>query len=657
MSARGIELSARRVVICGDRRMVLSKHVKNYRRGVSLTRRLTESATGRNDPENLKAMADKLSNSMNLISKTKTTMTLQSQWKVLAQLKGYLARPEYKNFQIIFSKYWMEAVQKMTYPSTETLRSFSMADQSNDKNIPSTSDEKTSNGTDEIKSPKDLEASVSKSVQLVKNKEPEVPQSQSLTADQMIQNTKEQIMALPQAVSEFFDKLSPKKPTPLMTVPKWKTNLNNSITKHSIASRTKHVLNSISTAESIASQSRRIEDLLTHIEQYPEARHLALKEGAVTILLRLRQQAHNEKIIESIREALAVMGYVDPVPRRGIRILSIDGGGMRGLLVIEMLKKLEELTGQRVHEMFDYMCGVSTGAILSAVLGGHKRKTLDEISDLYKDLSAKVFTQGALRGTSSLMWSHAYYDTALWEQILQEQLGDKDLIKTQRDPNSPKFSAIASVFDNVQIMAYIFRNYTLPPRVESQYMGSHRHKIWEAVRASAAAPTYFEEFKHGKYILSDGGIMVNNPCAVAIHEAKLLWPNTPIQCVVSFGTGRTPPYINDGDESKGTNASSWKDKFDKILASATDTEGVHTMLNDLLPDHVYYRFNPYLTEMLPMQETRPEKLSQLEQDARMYIRKNDDKFHHAAIALNLKKPIPQKIVDFLKLRKQLLGFD
>ncbi|XP_011308196.1 calcium-independent phospholipase A2-gamma isoform X2 [Fopius arisanus] len=625
--------------------MVLSKHVKTCRRGVSLTRRLTESATGRDGSENVKTMAEKLSTSVTLLSKSNKTMAL-SQWRVLTQLKGYLARPEYKNFQIIISKYWMEALQKVSGPPLENVRGFSMGDSSEKK---SEEPEKKSDMVDTLKATKNID----KSLEVAKDKDE--PQNQSLSADQVLQNTKDQIMALPQAVSDFWEKLNPKKSPPLVTVPKWKTNLSNSITKHSIASRTKHVLNSISTAETTASRFRRIEDLLTHIEQYPEARHLALKEGAITILLRVRQLSSDLSVTQAVREALAIMGYVDPVPRKGIRILSIDGGGMRGLLVIEMLKKLEELTGQRVHDMFDYMCGVSTGAILSAVLGGHKQKTLDEISDLYKDLSAKVFTQGALRGTSSLMWSHAYYDTALWEQILQEQLGDKDLIKTQRDPNSPKFSAIASVFDNVQIMAYIFRNYALPPRVESQYMGSHRHKIWEAVRASAAAPTYFEEFKHGKYILSDGGIMVNNPCAVAIHEAKLLWPNTPIQCVVSFGTGRTPPSINDGDET--TTASSWKDKFDKILASATDTEGVHTMLNDLLPDHVYYRFNPYLTEMLPMQETRPEKLNQLEQDARMYIRKNEDKFHHAAIALNLRKSIPQKVLDFLKLRKQLLGFD
>jgi calcium-independent phospholipase A2-gamma len=61
---------------------------------------------------------------------------------------------------------------------------------------------------------------------------------------------------------------------------------------------------------------------------------------------------------------------------------------------------------------------------------------------------------------------------------------------------------------------------------------------------------------------------------VAIHEAKQLWPNNPIQCVVSFGTGRIPYRICE----KQVEISSWKEKFYKILDSATDTEGTYIIM-------------------------------------------------------------------------------
>ena len=71
------------------------------------------------------------------------------------------------------------------------------------------------------------------------------------------------------------------------------------------------------------------------------------------------------------------------------------------------------------------------------------------------------------------------------------------------------------------------------------------------------------------FIFQDGGLLTNNPCAVGIHEAKALWPSTPIQAVVSLGTGmfhgRAGPHT--------AQFSTLKAKLMKLVASATDVEG------------------------------------------------------------------------------------
>ncbi|XP_070530958.1 calcium-independent phospholipase A2-gamma isoform X2 [Cardiocondyla obscurior] len=635
--------------------MAFSRQATHCRKCTMFSRQLTDSAAGK-DAGNVTGITDRFFRSINDLKKA--NMSMQNQWKLLSQLKDYLHKTNCdKNQQIIVTKDWLDSLQKLTYSQLETIRKLSSG------SVKSIDSDKTS------VSAKHKDSTNLENVTLISEQAESLINPDSRTVEPKTQqsipdgklDSKDGITML-QILSTLLPKLSPKVTQSAVAIPKWKVNIHSNIPKHSIVSRTRHVLNSIVSAESSSSKLRRLEDLLLHVDQYPEARHYAIKEGAIRILLRTRQTAKDEQMKACLREALAVMGYIDPLPGRGIRILSIDGGGIRGVLVIEMLKKLEELTGKKTYEMFDYICGVSTGAILAAVLvlpkdiseGGHKRKSLDEVLALYKELSTRVFTQSAIKGTSSLVWSHAYYDTALWEKLLAEHLGDKILIKTTRDPNAPKFAAVSAVVNHEHVMAYVFRNYTLPHRVESQYMGSHKHKLWEAVRASAAAPSYFEEFKYGDYLHQDGGILVNNPCAVAIHEAKQLWPNNPIQCVVSFGTGRIPHHISEKISSEIA-ISSWKEKFYKILDSATDTEAVHTMLNDLLPDHIYFRFNPYLTEMLSMVEIRPEKISLMEQDAKMYVRRNEEKFQKAAAALLEKRQIQQKIMDWIALQRQKSG--
>jgi len=70
-------------------------------------------------------------------------------------------------------------------------------------------------------------------------------------------------------------------------------------------------------------------------------------------------------------------------------------------------------------------------------------------------------------------------------------------------------------------------------------------------------------------LAQDGGLLTNNPTGVAMNECRLLWPNSPIQCVVSVGTGRYEPSVGPTFE----HFLSLKDKILKVLDSATSVSG------------------------------------------------------------------------------------
>ena len=71
-------------------------------------------------------------------------------------------------------------------------------------------------------------------------------------------------------------------------------------------------------------------------------------------------------------------------------------------------------------------------------------------------------------------------------------------------------------------------------------------------------------------------------------------------------------------------------KIGKLIDGATDTEGVHTTMQDFLPKASYFRFNPYMSENILLDETREEKVDQLMKDGEMYLRKNEAKIKAAA---------------------------
>ncbi|KAK2493208.1 hypothetical protein MC885_005073, partial [Smutsia gigantea] len=348
----------------------------------------------------------------------------------------------------------------------------------------------------------------------------------------------------------------------------------------------------------------RVEELTFHLLEFPEGKGVAVKEKIIPYLLRLRQ-IKDETLQAAVREILALIGYVDPVKGRGIRILTIDGGGTRGVVALQTLRKLVELTKKPVHQLFDYICGVSTAFML-----GLFHMPLDECEDLYRRLGSDVFSQNVIVGTVKMSWSHAFYDSHTWENIL--------------------------------------KNYGHFPGINSHYLGGCHYKMWQAIRASSAAPGYFAEYALGNDLHQDGGLLLNNPSALAMHECKCLWPDVPLECIVSLGTGRY-----ESDVRNSMTYTSLKTKLSNVINSATDTEEVHVMLDGLLPPDTYFRFNPVMCENIPLDESRNEKLDQLQLEGLKYIERNEEKMKKLAKILSQEKTTLQKINDWIKLKTDM----
>lgn len=122
---------------------------------------------------------------------------------------------------------------------------------------------------------------------------------------------------------------------------------------------------------------------------------------------------------------------------------------------------------------FDLISGVSTGAIISVLLGAHRMK-IDQgylfihlsslilkhilAKDIYMELSRQLFTQGRLSGVSGLLLSHSYYNTKKWVEIIKNVIGDeKSLMDTARQENSVKISIISCIVNALQLQPYVFR--------------------------------------------------------------------------------------------------------------------------------------------------------------------------------------------------------
>uniref|UniRef100_UPI00358FB87F calcium-independent phospholipase A2-gamma n=1 Tax=Myxine glutinosa TaxID=7769 RepID=UPI00358FB87F len=416
------------------------------------------------------------------------------------------------------------------------------------------------------------------------------------------------------------------------------------IARVSVDNRTRGLVQLLRSAQTPDFKLSRLKDLILHLIQHPDAHTLAVEENVIPFLLRTRQES-NVELAGVAREALALAGYAGPVRGEGVRVLSIDGGGTRGLVALHTLEKLEQLAGRPIHELFDFICGVSTGAILAFMIGIY-HIPLQQCHDMYRQLASDIFRQNVILGAVKMGWSHAFYDSQAWERLLRERSGELLMIETACNAACPKVAVVSTVVNRgANPKLFVFRNYNHRPGARPHYAGSCQHKIWQATRASSAAPGFFEECQLGADLHQDGALLANNPCGVAVHECQLLWPGTPLQCVVSLGTGRY-----ESASRPNQTHTSLKAKLSNVITSATDTEEVHTLLDGLLPPDTYFRFNPLTGADVALDERRVERLEQLRLDTEAYLSRNSNKLSRAAARLTKPRRPLQRLADWLQLK-------
>lgn len=197
------------------------------------------------------------------------------------------------------------------------------------------------------------------------------------------------------------------------------------------------------------------------------------------------------------------------------RILTIDGGGIRGVFPAAFLANLEEDLDQPIGSYFDLISGTSTGGIIAIGLG--LGLSAREILALYEDKGPAIFGQtrtGIAGGLSrryrvgKWLFSGPKYSPAPLENALTETLGDKRLGEAKTRLMIPAWHA------NTQ-QVYIFKT-----AHHERFQTDYKELAVDAAMATAAAPTYFRQHITANDVgLVDGGLWANNPIGISVVEA------------------------------------------------------------------------------------------------------------------------------------------
>jgi patatin-like phospholipase/acyl hydrolase len=294
-----------------------------------------------------------------------------------------------------------------------------------------------------------------------------------------------------------------------------------------------------------------------------------------------------------------------------VKVLSIDGGGIRGLIPALVLAEIEQRTGRRVADLFDLIAGTSTGGILACALtrpgdDGTPMYTAEELTGLYVTEGPKIFHHSLLHTVESAagIFDEKYESTGL-RHALDHYLGDGKLSQTL-------IPIFVTAYDIERRGAFFFRT-----GAEWDY------RLSDVALATAAAPTYFEPAlvsdlaDTGEFALVDGGVFASNPSLCAYIDLVKAGTEPNLEVLCSLGTGEQI-HSFEYEKARGWGLLEWAHPvIDVMLSSQAETVGFG--MEHLLGER-YVRLTRKLTIARDaMDDASPQNLADLRSEAERLI--------------------------------------
>lgn len=262
------------------------------------------------------------------------------------------------------------------------------------------------------------------------------------------------------------------------------------------------------------------------------------------------------------------------------RILTIDGGGIRGVFPAAFLARLEDRLGVPIAEYFDLIAGTSTGGLIAIGLG--LGLSAREILEFYLENARRIFPRSLGMGFSGIFGAK-YARTALRE-VLTEAFGDRPLGDSQQRLVIPSLNLATEHVHLYKTSHHpgLFNDYKVP--------------AVEAALATVAAPTYFPIHLSPEGVpFIDGSIWANNPAGLAIIEAIgiLGWPREEIR-LLSLGCISSPMDIS-WQKRTSLGKAYWGARLAQVFLTAQSSSAIVTA-NALIGAENVIRVNPDISD-------------------------------------------------------------